>query len=399
MRPEDQAELLRAWLDGDVDHPPDGLDIDVIESIQALRPELAAPPSLTADDILAGLDLAPAAPAVDEPGAEILAFPSAPAAASKPPTQPAVPQPERTSVWAMLGTAGALGLLAAAAAVALVTLYTPASEDSLVAMEMPSEEAADAPSEEAADASRSARPKKKDDTPAAALAAPASKRSEGPADMPTGPAGQGARIAEPGPDARTGGAAPTMAARPAPPATDVETFAPDSIVEHDEEEDAFESLDDEAPAEAAAPAPAPEPEPAPAAAEAEERSVESIQRMAAVAPGRSARRRDAAKSSNTMVEDVESGSVRSDAERLTALVAPPPEVGQLRALEASGLWVELGELERSEAVLRAGLELSQTNTPTRSRLLRALAETLQERGKRREARELRAQADALDAER
>ena len=93
------ATAMADWLDSG-GSAPDVLDDDVIEGITALRPELAAPPSLTADDILA--DLA-------DPGAVTVQAAETTAA------------PANNHRWFLLGAAGGSGLLAVAAA-ALFTL-------------------------------------------------------------------------------------------------------------------------------------------------------------------------------------------------------------------------------------------------------------------------------------
>jgi hypothetical protein len=65
---EEQAAQLARWLD---EHPgsapPEGVDPDVLETIYALRPELAPAPSFTIDDILADITCGPFAPSGAEP--------------------------------------------------------------------------------------------------------------------------------------------------------------------------------------------------------------------------------------------------------------------------------------------------------------------------------------------
>lgn len=104
MNEETQAELLAAWLDGG-GPPPEGLDPDVVESAIALRPELAAPPSVTADEILASLTAGP------------LAGPPPNASLTE---APETPEPSNTRWFYGLLGAGGLSTLALAAVGLLV---------------------------------------------------------------------------------------------------------------------------------------------------------------------------------------------------------------------------------------------------------------------------------------
>lgn len=57
MTEQEQAQVLARWLEQPAGTPPpEGLDPEVVESIYAMRPELAPEPALSADDILAGFD-------------------------------------------------------------------------------------------------------------------------------------------------------------------------------------------------------------------------------------------------------------------------------------------------------------------------------------------------------
>ena len=59
MNQEEQAKLLAEWLAHPGESPPDALDTDVVEAMISLRPELAAPPRVSVDDILAGVTTGP----------------------------------------------------------------------------------------------------------------------------------------------------------------------------------------------------------------------------------------------------------------------------------------------------------------------------------------------------
>lgn len=63
MNTETQASLLAEWLDHPGTPPPEGLDPEVVQAAIALRPELAPAPSVTVDDILAGITSGPFAEA------------------------------------------------------------------------------------------------------------------------------------------------------------------------------------------------------------------------------------------------------------------------------------------------------------------------------------------------
>ncbi len=62
---EDQASRLARWLEAHPGAaPPDGVDPEVLEALWVLRPDLAPPPRVTVDDILAGVTTGPFAPEV-----------------------------------------------------------------------------------------------------------------------------------------------------------------------------------------------------------------------------------------------------------------------------------------------------------------------------------------------
>ncbi|MCB9677570.1 MAG: hypothetical protein H6737_20860 [Alphaproteobacteria bacterium] len=140
MNEQQQAELLAAWLEDPKGPPPDGLDADVVESLVALRPELAPAPRVTVDDILAGitegpLAVAPAAAPMPV-GASIGAAPEdAPVAGSS----------KRRRPWwiAAVGIGGFSSLVAAAALLLVVGSVTMNSGSPVARQEAPATRDAD----------------------------------------------------------------------------------------------------------------------------------------------------------------------------------------------------------------------------------------------------------------
>lgn len=59
MTPENQDQLLSQWLNDPTTGPPPGLEDEVVQAMIALRPELAPAPTITLDDILAGVTEGP----------------------------------------------------------------------------------------------------------------------------------------------------------------------------------------------------------------------------------------------------------------------------------------------------------------------------------------------------
>ncbi|MFH1467715.1 MAG: hypothetical protein ABIO70_25235, partial [Pseudomonadota bacterium] len=122
---QEQAALLARWLE---EHPgspaPEGLDPEVLESVYALRPDLAPAPSFSIDDILAGVTCGPFAAAAgaseDEPPTEEIEAEEA----SRPPALAPVVElsparsPRRAWLWPATGA-----LAAAAMALIVVTPY------------------------------------------------------------------------------------------------------------------------------------------------------------------------------------------------------------------------------------------------------------------------------------
>jgi hypothetical protein len=216
--PDDDRELaaeaarLAAWLDARGGPLPEGVDADVVQAALSLRPALAPPPRLTADDILADVSFgplvalragAPAAPppvpvAVVEddedtvPVALIfgedddLGVAPAPAAtrtrAAYDPID--VPLPANNNRgWVRWMGASAVGTLAAA--VALLLVYQPAPDRAPAALEMK-------------DASRAAAPALESAPPAAAPKGDGESRwaSEAPAEPAPGEPGDAVVDAE-----------------------------------------------------------------------------------------------------------------------------------------------------------------------------------------------------------
>lgn len=125
MNTETQASLLAEWLNHPGTPPPAGLDPDVVQAAIALRPELAPAPTLSVDDILAGITTGPFAEAAlgaagDGPQGRSAELPLDQAEELEPANSPQVEgvapvidlaSRRRRRVW------GGVGLLAAAALV------------------------------------------------------------------------------------------------------------------------------------------------------------------------------------------------------------------------------------------------------------------------------------------
>ncbi len=107
MNETQQAELLAAWLAQGGGPVPEGLDADVVEAMLVLRPELAPPPALTLDQVLADVSTGPFAPRASALGSEEAAT---------------VPAPANRRAWWV-----GLGGLVAAALVAIAVLPEPMS--------------------------------------------------------------------------------------------------------------------------------------------------------------------------------------------------------------------------------------------------------------------------------
>ncbi|MBW1877948.1 MAG: hypothetical protein JRJ84_06265 [Deltaproteobacteria bacterium] len=164
MTPEDQARLLAEWLERHPgEDPPADLDPEVVEAVYALRADLAPPPRVTADDILAEVIAGPLVPGwsadlasdpeagEEEPtSAEVVPFPSevdreAMAAGPARPQPVATPaaRPRRWGRWVAGTTVGTALAMAAAALLFVRTLSFQADEAAPTA-------SADAPRQEVA---------------------------------------------------------------------------------------------------------------------------------------------------------------------------------------------------------------------------------------------------------
>jgi len=108
MTEQEQAQALARWLDQPAGTPPpEGLDADVIESVYALHPDAAPALSLSADDILAGMD-----------GFGVADEASQPAAEGMPPT----PVRVATPWWRAANRVAGIGVLLATAATLMLVL-------------------------------------------------------------------------------------------------------------------------------------------------------------------------------------------------------------------------------------------------------------------------------------
>ncbi|MBW2258318.1 MAG: hypothetical protein JRI25_27485 [Deltaproteobacteria bacterium] len=164
MTPEDQARLLAEWLERHPgEDPPADLDPEVVEAVYALRADLAPPPRVTADDILAEVIAGPLVPGwsadlasdpeagEEEPtSAEVVPFPTevdreAMAAGPARPQPVATPaaRPRRWGRWVAGTTVGTALAMAAAALLFVRTLSFQADEAAPTA-------SADAPRQEVA---------------------------------------------------------------------------------------------------------------------------------------------------------------------------------------------------------------------------------------------------------
>lgn len=114
MSEEKRAQLLARWLDQAGD-PPEDLEPDVVEAMVALRPDLAPPPRVDLDEILASVREGPLAA---EPQGEVVPFPAPP---EDPPRAEEAPR-ARVSWGRRARRWGGVGALVAVAATALFAL-------------------------------------------------------------------------------------------------------------------------------------------------------------------------------------------------------------------------------------------------------------------------------------
>lgn len=121
-----QAEVLARWLDGAVDGIPEELDEDVVEAVIALRPELAPPPALTPEDILAEVREGPlAVPDLEAITAETRSDGARQGGGVTPEVAP-LPTPANNRRWVgwAIPLAGGLAAVAAAALLFVGTTLT-----------------------------------------------------------------------------------------------------------------------------------------------------------------------------------------------------------------------------------------------------------------------------------
>ncbi len=415
MNEEKQAERLARWLDSPESEDLHDLDLDddVIESLTALRPDLAPGPRLTADDILASLTEGPLA----ERQRSLVTGPvGTPEPANRPMTR---------RWWSAAGGAGGIGLALAAAAALLVVvradLAPPAPDASATLQE------AAAPME---------RSRKGDaivpEQEGTNIAGPAVAVTAGPPELKQAPV---ARVA-------SGAAAPERSDKlaspvePLPPATigrsspvldDAvpDEFTADAVADADvneleqtdlaaakDEEASYKEQNSEANAPSAPPAGAsgygglppddtreesmrksaaakPKKSSAPQGSfdRAQEPSAEYAG-PAQVAPppstppaapadgwssgldGQTLARFEAARSSAASF--AAGGDPARAATVLAAVVGPPARAGQHHAAIAARYWIQAGAPDRAAAVVRQGLALSSEETPERRALVALL---------------------------
>jgi len=140
---EEQAVQLARWLD---EHPgstpPDGVDPDVLETVYALRPDLAPAPSFSVDDILADITAGPFADLIAEaqadspqpPGDELVELPEEDTETAE--HEPAVvdlsSERRRRRPW-LWSSVGAVAAAAMALVVAIPHLDSGISDEALYA--------------------------------------------------------------------------------------------------------------------------------------------------------------------------------------------------------------------------------------------------------------------------
>lgn len=209
MSHEKRARTLALWLEQGGE-PPEDLDPEVIEAISILRPDLAPPPRVDLDDILASVQEGPLAA---EPQGEVVPFPSPSATQSDTPT----PTSERPAWSDRARRWGGLGALVAVAATVLL-VARPLVSDELPTSSAPAREMRAEPAlqtEPVLDAQKPTSAPVVRDEGSSATRAPAEPP---PAPSPAADAGRPA----PAPTATQKPAAPTAMqklAAPPPPAT------------------------------------------------------------------------------------------------------------------------------------------------------------------------------------
>jgi hypothetical protein len=397
MTQEEQAQALARWLSGPPGSPPPTeLDAEVVESMYALRPELAADPVVDLDEILDGLTAGPlAAPerraaASSDAGGEVVPFPavSRPQVASVTSSE-AAPAGRGWVRWASLAVGGtsSLGLLIAAAAV-LLFVALPAGQT----LQMPTP--AGAPQAEAL-------------SPAAASAPapmPIAEPTEGGSAKPDAARQEDRRATE---DVVAGGVpvAPMQSesklrANTTIPELDAPVVAgvaggagglqSDAVAEAELAEEAMDAPPAPPKATAAAPPAAEASSDALARRPAAKEDAAPEPRTAAVPKdlANNGWRRGLDKATQQLFDgalteaeaQVRSGDLRGGADRLAAAVGAPPRAGQYVAGRSTSAFLAAGDPAAAVSVARRGLALSSENTPERSQLLLLLGDALQAAG-------------------
>lgn len=372
MNQEEQATALARWLSGPPGTPPPtALDPEVVESVYALRPELAPPADLDLDELLGSVAAGPLAgpdarvASTGGAGGEVVPFPAVATPAEVAPTARA--ERRGWARWATVaagGTSG-LGLLVAAAAV-LLFVAIPASR-------APSDDAAPAASAPAllsqpVAASPAPRPDggapQKNEAPAARPAA------EGIAAPPPPPAVADAPAAKP----MQGGAVwrdPTTI-----PELSAGVALEDAVADAEAEEKVARGrAEEDAPARAPAASEPRGPEPGRSAAVPTDWTANGWRRGLDPATQQVF---DAALTEGEAL--VRAGNPRGGGDRLAAAVGAPARAGQHAAVRAAAAYLQAGDPAAAAAVARRGLALSSDNTPERSALLVALGDALRASG-------------------
>jgi hypothetical protein len=119
MNPEKQAELLARWLADPSSGPPEGVDADALESVYALRPELAPAPRVSVEDILSGVRAGPLA-RVDD------AIPAAVTSAAK--AHPANATGSSGRKWWLVGGGASASMVLAATVLIVAKVGLQANE-------------------------------------------------------------------------------------------------------------------------------------------------------------------------------------------------------------------------------------------------------------------------------
>lgn len=379
---EDPVLALGRWLDAPPGSaPPSELDDDVVETVYALRPDLAPAPRLTADDILASVTVGPlassaagasAAEVHGGQGADVVPFPSRArrddaetnTATHTASSEGASARRAPGRLWMWVGGTGGLGMALVAAAT-LVLVATPALQRS-ASFE------AGSPAASAPDVAQA------EQAPASAAAqAPAQSGELAPPTKlapPGGTAIAGLERRDPVlPMADAGRGEATLI----PELEDVERQVADADAVEGKVEaeggDAVASADEESPMLAAAPA-------AVVSARDEgggEAGLTELRAKAAKRPSSSGWRKGVGADALTRIDAAiasaasarGSGDPTTAAGLLAAEVGPPARAGQYLAALAGEDYLTAGNAAAAAAIAERGLALSGSASPERSWLL------------------------------